>query len=201
MKLSTNPAMHILAVRDGYAGLIFAPASSGGGLVRIYMPCPVKEKLLQDIRRRFGRNIVLMTAAKLDSAAAAAAAFLQSYYSGSTQPAAHDAAAKQAQSLLDWGQVSDFDRQVLQYTAGIAWGRTLTYGQVARGIGRPGAARAVGAALGRNPWPVLIPCHRVLGAGGELTGFSGFGGIAEKKRMLALELLALNLSRSVPFAV
>ena len=194
MMLPANPAMYIVAVRGGYAGLIFQPGSAGGKLIRIYMPCPTKEKLLQDIHRRYGRNIAAITEAKPGSAAAAAAAFLQSYYSGGAQSVDQKASIKRASPLIDWGQVGDFDRQVLLFTAGIAWGRTCTYGEVAAGIGRAGAARAVGAALGRNPWPVLIPCHRVLGAGGKLTGFSGAGGIETKKRMLAMENSTLTAS-------
>ena len=63
----------------------------------------------------------------------------------------------------------------------------MTYGQVAKAIGKPAASRAVGAAIGNNPWPVLVPCHRVIGSTGKLTGFSAPGGIETKRRMLALE--------------
>ncbi len=67
----------------------------------------------------------------------------------------------------------------------IPWGEVRTYGEVARALGRPGAARAVGAAAGRNPLPVIVPCHRLVGAGGALGGFSA--GIEVKKRLLELE--------------
>lgn len=67
----------------------------------------------------------------------------------------------------------------------IPWGETRTYGEIARALGRPGAARAVGAAAGRNPLPVIVPCHRLIAAGGGLGGFSG--GLEVKKRLLALE--------------
>jgi len=72
-------------------------------------------------------------------------------------------------------------------TRAIPPGQTLTYGEVAAAIGEPGAARAVGRALGENPYPILIPCHRVLAAGGKMGGFSGTGGIATKRRVLAIE--------------
>ena len=62
-----------------------------------------------------------------------------------------------------------------------------TYGEIARAVGDPGAARAVGAALGANPFPVIVPCHRVLAADGALHGFSAPGGITTKRRMLELE--------------
>jgi methylated-DNA-[protein]-cysteine S-methyltransferase len=66
-------------------------------------------------------------------------------------------------------------------------GETATYGEIARAIGDPGAARAVGAALGSNPFPIVVPCHRVLAADGALHGFSAPGGIATKRRMLEIE--------------
>jgi methylated-DNA-[protein]-cysteine S-methyltransferase len=88
---------------------------------------------------------------------------------------------------LDAAGVDPFRRDVYAATRAIAPGATATYGEIARAIGRPDAARAVGAALGANPWPVIVPCHRVLGADGRLTGFSAPGGVATKRRMLELE--------------
>jgi methylated-DNA-[protein]-cysteine S-methyltransferase len=66
-------------------------------------------------------------------------------------------------------------------------GPTRSYGEVARAIGRPDAARDVGAALARNPFSIIVPCHRVVAADGALTGFSAPGGLATKRRMLMLE--------------
>ena len=88
---------------------------------------------------------------------------------------------------LDWSEVTPFQKQVLEVLAAIPRGERLTYGKVAARIGRPAAARAVGAAIGSNPWPVLIPCHRVIGTNGKLTGFSAPGGIGAKRRMLEME--------------
>jgi methylated-DNA-[protein]-cysteine S-methyltransferase len=88
---------------------------------------------------------------------------------------------------LDERHVDPFRRAVYAATREIAPGTTRTYGQVARAIGRPDAARDVGAALARNPFPIVVPCHRVVAASGALTGFSGPGGLATKRRMLALE--------------
>ena len=76
-------------------------------------------------------------------------------------------------------------RDVLQVTSKIAYGKTSTYGDVAARIGRPTAARAVGRALGANPIPIVIPCHRVVGATGSLTGYAG--GVERKRTLLALE--------------
>jgi methylated-DNA-[protein]-cysteine S-methyltransferase len=88
---------------------------------------------------------------------------------------------------LDEAGIDDFRRDVYHGTREIAAGRTRTYGEIARAIGRPDAAREVGLALAQNPFPVIIPCHRVVAADGGLRGFSAPGGIATKRRMLELE--------------
>lgn len=78
-----------------------------------------------------------------------------------------------------------FQLRVLEALRDIPYGATASYGDVARCIGRPTAARAVGAANGRNPLPIVFPCHRVIGSDGDLTGFGG--GIATKRALLDLE--------------
>jgi methylated-DNA-[protein]-cysteine S-methyltransferase len=77
---------------------------------------------------------------------------------------------------------TEFERRVREALSGVAYGATVTYGQLARSVGKPGAARAVGAALGRNPLAVVVPCHRVVAAGGGLGGFAG--GLARKRVLL-----------------
>lgn len=86
---------------------------------------------------------------------------------------------------------SDFDRQVWDAMLEIHYGRTLTYGEIAAKIG--GNARDVGGACGRNPIPIIIPCHRVMGANGALTGYSGGAGVETKQALLALEGVLLPL--------
>jgi methylated-DNA-[protein]-cysteine S-methyltransferase len=81
---------------------------------------------------------------------------------------------------------TDFQQAVWKAIAGIPAGGTLTYSELARAAGRPGAYRAAANACGRNPLPLFIPCHRVVGSGGRLGGFSS--GLAWKKRLLAVEL-------------
>jgi methylated-DNA-[protein]-cysteine S-methyltransferase len=88
---------------------------------------------------------------------------------------------------LDHAAIPDFERRVYAVTRKIRPGETLTYGEVAARIGEPGAARAVGRALGRNPFPIIVPCHRVLATGGGIGGFSADGGIATKRRLLRIE--------------
>jgi methylated-DNA-[protein]-cysteine S-methyltransferase len=78
-----------------------------------------------------------------------------------------------------------FDRLVWKELAAIPYGTTTTYGEIAERIGRPGRARAVGAANGRNPIAIVVPCHRVIGAGGKLTGYGG--GLERKRELLVLE--------------
>jgi len=88
---------------------------------------------------------------------------------------------------LDMDGVPEFHRRVYDTARTIPPGGTLSYGDIARRVGAPGAARAVGQALGRNPFPIVVPCHRVLAAGGRIGGFSAQGGVATKRRMLAIE--------------
>ena len=78
-----------------------------------------------------------------------------------------------------------FQQAVWRALQDIPFGETTTYGDIAQRIGKPQAVRAVGAAIGRNPWSVVVPCHRVVGANGALTGYAG--GLDRKKHLLALE--------------
>jgi methylated-DNA-[protein]-cysteine S-methyltransferase len=88
---------------------------------------------------------------------------------------------------LDLDDVPEFHRRVYDVARTIPPGQTWSYGDVAKALGEPGAAQAVGRALGRNPVPIVVPCHRVLAADGSLHGFSAPGGLDTKRRMLALE--------------
>lgn len=88
---------------------------------------------------------------------------------------------------LDLSGIAPFQQRVYEVTRAIAPGRTLTYGEVATAIGEPGAARAVGQALGHNPFAPIVPCHRVLAARSGAGGFSAEGGVLTKLRMLETE--------------
>ena len=92
-----------------------------------------------------------------------------------------------ADIALDTAELSDFLQRAYAVARTIAPGQTLTYGQVAARIGSPGLARAVGRAMGANPFPIIVPCHRVLGADGTIGGFSAPGGATTKRRMLLAE--------------
>ena len=89
--------------------------------------------------------------------------------------------------VLDWRGVPDFHRRVYEFARRIAPGRTMSYGELAQALGDSGAARAVGQALGRNPFPILVPCHRVLAVNAGSGGFSAPGGVATKLKLLTIE--------------
>ena len=89
--------------------------------------------------------------------------------------------------VLDLDGVTAFDRRVYEAARSIAPGRTTTYGRVAASLGDRGLARAVGQALGRNPFALVVPCHRVLAADGRIGGFSAAGGAITKQRLLLIE--------------
>jgi methylated-DNA-[protein]-cysteine S-methyltransferase len=86
---------------------------------------------------------------------------------------------------IDHRLMSPFVRKVMAETARVPYGEVSTYGAVAKGIHHPEAARAVGAALGQNPIPIVLPCHRIIGASGNLTGYAG--GLHRKEFLLRLE--------------
>ena len=122
-------------------------------------------------------------------------------------PGALDAAKRQLAEYFD-GTRRDFDlplapdgtafqRRVWDELRRIAYGETISYGELARRIGRPTASRAVGAANGRNPLAIVVPCHRVIGADGTLTGYGG--GLPVKQTLLALERRAAGAAPAASY--
>src|ERR1700731_1102885 len=106
-------------------------------------------------------------------------------------------------AALDMDGVPEFDRRVYEVARGIAPGATLSYGEIAARLG-DGLARDVGQALGRNPFPIIVPCHRVLAANGKPGGFSASGGVTTKLRLLTIEGAKIpaepSLFESLPLA-
>jgi methylated-DNA-[protein]-cysteine S-methyltransferase len=152
----------------GWVGI----AWTARGLVAVALPQPTESAALSQLPG--GHGLALEPPLGLDVAALASK--LCRYFEGETVV---------FDEPLDASLGTDFQRKVWAITRAIPRGQTRTYGEIAREAGSPGAARAVGQAMARNPWPIVVPCHRVVGSDGSLTGFGG--GVAMKRQMLALE--------------
>jgi methylated-DNA-[protein]-cysteine S-methyltransferase len=168
------------ATADSAFGLVCLAASAAG-------VCAVA---LGESRERFAERLarrgwqLAEGGDESDPEAAAAAGHLAA---ATRQLAEYFAGARRDFALaLDLSGTTAFDRRVLAVMASIPYGETRSYGELARAIGSPGAARAVGHACGRNPLPLLLPCHRVVRGNGALAGF-GAGGVTVKAALLALE--------------
>lgn len=164
-----------------------AVAWGEGGLVGVRFPDPDAAALRGVVRRAWPGA----SPAEPPEVVAETVADIQAHCRGSPRDFAG--------ARLDLSAASDFHRQVYAAARAIPCGQTLTYGEMAARIGAPGAARAVGEALGRNPLPIIVPCHRILAAGGGKGGFSAPGGVAAKMRLLQLEA-ALAVERLPLFA-
>ncbi len=106
--------------------------------------------------------------------------------------------------VIDDTEISEFNRRVYAIARAIPPGRTMTYGEIAERLGDKMLARAVGQAMGENPTPLIMPCHRVLAAGGKTGGFSAAGGVVTKLRLLSIEGAQPNgptLFERLPLAV
>lgn len=170
---------------SGYAlfDTAFGPcgiAWTGQGVSRLQLP----ERTAGDTEDRIRRTSGAAKAAPPASARKVADS-LRRYFTG--EPMDFGAMA------LDLSTVSAFLRSVYQAARAIPWGRTATYGDLAKQVGSPGGARAIGRAMATNPVPIIIPCHRVLASDGKLGGFSAFGGTVQKERLLILERIRLPL--------
>jgi methylated-DNA-[protein]-cysteine S-methyltransferase len=169
------------AADEGLADVVYAPvespfgelllAATGRGLVRVAFPEEDTDSVLERISRRVSPRIV-EAPARLERARRE----LEEYFAGSR---------RRFDLALDWSLVGGpFGREVLRVTSEIPYGGVLSYREVATDAGSPRGSRAAGNALGSNPIPIIVPCHRVLHTGG---GLGGYGGGLERKRWL-LEL-------------
>lgn len=156
------------AILSGWVGLV----ASERGLRYLGLPVPTYEAALRHIRREYP-NAAL---APDDAALLAIAEQVRAYLAGNLRVFSAD---------LDLRGHMPFELAVWAAAARIPYGETRTYGWIAAQVGGPGAAQAVGAALGDNPVPLIIPCHRVLGFDGSLHGFAG--GLEMKARLLDME--------------
>jgi methylated-DNA-[protein]-cysteine S-methyltransferase len=153
-----------------------AIAWSVGGLSRVRLP----QQDAGELAERLAANATAWNAATpLPAMAADAVAAITRYMTGVREDFRG--------IKLDWGSVPGYNARIYRALARVPYGTTTTYGALAAGIGQPNAARAVGMAMGRNPWPIVIPCHRVLASGQQLGGFSAPGGVSTKINLLKLE--------------
>jgi len=172
----------------GTMGIAWTPR----GITRLQLPGrdPADtERLLTAVRNGFPRPECAAGAGVrlerlLPPKIAAAVALLRRYATG--EP------ADLASIPVDLPHVSDFRRDVYRAARRVAHGEVLTYGELAERAGHAGAFRETGAAMGTNPVPLLVPCHRVLAAGRKPGGFSAPGGVETKMRLLALEGIRLE---------
>ncbi|MGO9489345.1 MAG: methylated-DNA--[protein]-cysteine S-methyltransferase [Solirubrobacteraceae bacterium] len=146
-------------------------ASTGRGLVRLAFPEESVESVLESVARRLSPRI-LHAPERLDPLRRE----LDQYFAGRR---------RSFRAELDWSLIGPFGRRVLAVTAAIPYGGVLSYAEVAGEAGSPRGSRAAGNALGANPIPIVIPCHRVLRTGGALGGYGG--GIDRKRWLLELE--------------
>ncbi|HEY6780035.1 MAG TPA: methylated-DNA--[protein]-cysteine S-methyltransferase [Thermoleophilaceae bacterium] len=145
------------------------------GVVSVQLPDSSPDRLRARLRRRVPGGQEVEPTAELQRAVEEIVALI-------------DGAPRDLSGIaLDMEGVPPFEQRVYALARAIAPGQTRTYGELATELGDPGAARAVGQAMGRNPFPLVVPCHRVLAAGGQLGGFSAPGGTQTKQRLLRIE--------------
>ncbi|MFF4214199.1 methylated-DNA--[protein]-cysteine S-methyltransferase [Streptomyces sp. NPDC001796] len=152
----------LAATREGLVNVVFHASDA------------VRDKALERLASRLGTEPVEDPRSPL---LAEAVRQVTAYFAGRL----HDFALP-----LDWSLITGFNRQVLRELAsGVPYGTVVGYGDLAGRVGQPGAAQAVGVAMGSNPLPVVVPCHRVVESGGGIGGFGG--GLETKRKLLALE--------------
>lgn len=156
-------------------------AWNDAGIIRLQLP----ERDSGATRARLSRNLHDSAQSEPIPPIKQAIARLQSYFTG--KPTDFSGI------VLDLSGVADFHGKVYAALRDIGWGMTTTYGGLADLVGSPGAARAIGQAMGHNPVPIIVPCHRVLAGGRRIGGFSAPGGASTKERLLAMEGVRLGV--------
>jgi methylated-DNA-[protein]-cysteine S-methyltransferase len=167
----------------GVCGVAWGP----GGLIGTLLP-----ELRMTMRARLKQRFSELDEAEPNPAARAAIRGIVAHLGG--------AKVDHAGIILDFDCVGAWEADVYRAARTIPQGETRTYGALAAAIGEPGAAQAVGQALGRNPWPIIVPCHRITAANGRAGGFSAPGGATTKLKLLEIEgaLAADRLPLFVP---
>lgn len=167
--LDDDVSFSIYAAEGGYGAVM----AGGSGLLEVWLPTPgLTEAIESSIQARYPR-------VRMDSPLTVEAAELLSRYF-SREPVTFALP-------IDDRMFTAFQRQVYLAVMAIDYGTVKSYGAIAREILRPQAARGVGSAMARNPLPVIIPCHRVIGSSGKMTGYSAPGGVQLKISLLKME--------------
>ncbi|MFC5585517.1 methylated-DNA--[protein]-cysteine S-methyltransferase [Nitratireductor kimnyeongensis] len=148
---------------------------SACGLTRFILPTPDAGSVERLLKQRRPECKAAAAAGVMTSLVAAA----ERYFDGTREDF--------SEFPLDLSGISPFHRTLYTAMRKLSYGETTTYGALCESVGFPKATRETGAAMGKNPIPLIIPCHRVLAAGGRIGGFSAHGGITTKQKMLALE--------------
>jgi methylated-DNA-[protein]-cysteine S-methyltransferase len=168
---ATEPGIALFETAIGVCGISW----SERGITAVQLPAAREDLTWARLQRRAQHARELPAPPRVASAIAGISAVLAGE------------AADLSQAALDLAGVDPFDRRVADVARTIRAGETLTYGELATRIGAPDRAREVGAALGRNRFPIIVPCHRVIAANGRLGGFSAPGGARTKLRLLEIE--------------
>lgn len=173
---ASPPLFHtVLDTVLGPIGLAWRAEANRAPVVRLQLPAGDAAETEKALTRRLAST----RAAKLPPEIARLAAKIEAYAKGEQI----DFSAVP----VDFGPVEPLRRAIYAALRKLRHGETLTYGELAERAGFPGQAQAVGQAMGKNPVPLVVPCHRVLAAGGKIGGFSAPGGAATKEKMLRLE--------------
>lgn len=160
-------AFRVVPSAAGFAAFVASPR----GLKRVFLPEPTRAHVLDAVQRSEpGATEVPTLLPKL-------ADCLTRFFAG--EPVAFDVDC-------DWAGRTAFEQAVWRACRRVPYGKTATYGDLAKRIGNPQAARAIGMAMSRNPCPIVVPCHRIVGSNG-LGGFSGSGGLDQKRDLLEME--------------
>jgi methylated-DNA-[protein]-cysteine S-methyltransferase len=173
-----RPGHFVFPTAIGFIGM----AWSRDGLVSLQLPGPDREgtrrRLLKGLGERGGAFPVIEES-ELSSCVAQWVERIRAYASGEH--------ADFSDMPVDLSGVDAFRRDIYTAARKLGYGETTTYGELAAGAGHPGEARETGQALGANPVTIVIPCHRIMAAGGRIGGFSAHGGIMTKRKLLAME--------------
>jgi len=156
---------------DTAAGFV-AIVASDAGLRRVFLPRATRAAVEREVRREFPSS------QPDDDLLPSLVQDLERYFAGDPV---------EFSVRFDWRGHSQFEVDVWRACARLRYGETSSYGGLADTLGRPGGARAVGTAMSHNPYPIVVPCHRVLRSDGSLGGYSGPGGIDFKRRLLDME--------------